>query len=939
MKKSRRLLFSLLSLLLITMFQPSYAKQGLGNQVQLIEMSHTLSISWADLALSGVDTNGIPIISGWESQLYQGYRLPMQLLSVEIETAQPFTLDLNKIEKRSWSQTLSPIPGLPPRTLMGLERPELDQAHAQLPSQPISLLRQSHSHGRLIAVLVLSPLFDAGNGPELAYSLQASIPAARQLDRAALQQELNQQQFRDAAASTSITAPAPQEAARQAFAMLRIQHRGMVRVSAASLAQAGIDLATIQPQTLQIFHNDMQIGIEIIGAADGTLDMQDEIRFFAPGYTDRWNKQAVYWLVQGSTAGQRIASRSVMPGAAPLSTVALEQGLWRIQRRYDSLLPGPVGDYWYIEDLRSGNGLPTAEMSLVLTPTLALAPGPITLTVYATAYTKGAHNLELELGGVRQSISGWAGKSNLIRDVHFDQQSSALVLRLIAGTASDGVEIQALAFVRPIQLNTDGRGALFSGYNDALRYQIQGATQESTLYDVSTPDNPIRLEGQYASGSYLFEDQGGRDYVLTGQDTLYDASVTKHSPADLRSDLHLQAIYIAPAAYQAALAPLIAYRNTQGIRAGSVDVQQIYNTWSGGHVSPNAIRDFLRYAYVTWSVPPQAFILVGDGSADPFDNLRHGANNVNSIPPYLAHVDPWVGETACDACYAQLDGASPLDELLPDLWFGRFPVKNPAELEQLVNKILRYEQAANNPAWQARIGLVADNYAEADGSHDNAGDFASMADTIAARTPQGIAVNRLYYDPGPARPIDQPWREPDEDRARQRTIDLINNGAALITYIGHSHQWQWAVTNQQSQTSSYLLGLYDADSLRNTGRLAVIRELTCLTAAFHTPAFSGTTIDERLLLVPGGAAAVWGSTGLGVAHGHDTLALGFDQALWSGNGQNQALGALTRAGLMELYRSSACCNDIFYSYVLFGDPLTKLRIERTAAMYMPLIRR
>ena len=56
-----------------------------------------------------------------------------------------------------------------------------------------------------------------------------------------------------------------------------------------------------------------------------------------------------------------------------------------------------------------------------------------------------------------------------------------------------------------------------------------------------------------------------------------------------------------------------------------------------------------------------AVSLVGDGSSDPFDYPTRGAKNVNLIPPYLAMVDPWLGETACETCYAQLNGEFPTD--------------------------------------------------------------------------------------------------------------------------------------------------------------------------------------------------------------------------------------------------------------------------------------
>ena len=116
----------------------------------------------------------------------------------------------------------------------------------------------------------------------------------------------------------------------------------------------------------------------------------------------------------------------------------------------------------------------------------------------------------------------------------------------------------------------------------------------------------------------------------------------------------------------------------------------------------------------------------------------------------------------------------------------------------------------------------------------------------------------MYYDPRPLPPGD-PWYEPDAVTAYQRTRALMGAGAGLANYVGHSHHWQWAVTDLAA-SPPYLLGMYDVDVLGNDGRLPILLEMTCLTSAFQQPAFSGTTIDERFILQRGGGAvAVCGS--------------------------------------------------------------------------------
>ena len=105
------------------------------------------------------------------------------------------------------------------------------------------------------------------------------------------------------------------------------------------------------------------------------------------------------------------------------------------------------------------------------------------------------------------------------------------------------------------------------------------------------------------------------------------------------------------------------------------------------------------------------------------------------------------------------------------------------------------------------------------------------------------------------------------------------------------------VTDSQ-KTPPYLLGLYDPDDLTNGARLPIVLAMTCLTSAFQTPNYSRTTLDERWLIKPnGGAVAIWGPTGFGVAHGHDAMQRGFYRALWAAPPQSATLGPADSGGL------------------------------------------
>ena len=108
---------------------------------------------------------------------------------------------------------------------------------------------------------------------------------------------------------------------------------------------------------------------------------------------------------------------------------------------------------------------------------------------------------------------------------------------------------------------------------------------------------------------------------------------------------------------------------------------------------------------------------------------------------------------------------------------------------------------------------------------------------------------------------------------------------------------------------------------------------------------SGTTLDERMFLHPnGGAAAVWGPSGLSVLHGHDDLQYGFHKLLAAKEPGTAKLGELVQAGYFENFSPSpernklyACCEDVRRTFLLFGDPLTTVRLAPDLSVYLPMV--
>jgi hypothetical protein len=836
---------------------------------------------------------------------------------------------------------------------------------AAAPDQPVTLLRQGVIRGQRLGVVAILPLYMRGDDLQEVVELRFTIKHARPFgqDRPEVVAELWNQPWR-----LSADLPAPSPVTARTGVKITVERSGIQEISLAQLIDLGLVQSKAETNRLHLYFGQDPVALEEEPGGD-------VLRFYAPPPGDRWNRTSIYWLTLEQNPGLRMArqpalSANLTPDA--LQPWAWEEGEWYNPTLYESRHRGPDGDFWFSADLRAGAEIPTTAITLPLPVGLPPLSGSGVFTLTGTAYLSTNHALQLH--PYRLSTSPprqepftltWSAQRDWSQSAAIPGDTYAVVASLQATGHANALWIDRLAWRRPVSLDFAGQGGHFSTSGEHTRYQLSTLPERFHLYDITDPRRPILIEAGQKEGALLLDSRGERRYLLaslspqqiylpliasggsTGRSLNIEAPVAQwvdrrslhhrprlsaHRPYHWQPALDADLLYIAPSEFIQSLAPLVEHRKQQGYQPAVVDVAAIYNGWSGGHDSPEAIRTFLRYAAAEGRQSPVAVTLVGDGTNDPRNYTNR--NNTNFIPPYLASVDPWLGETACETCYAKLDEDDPRQDLLPDLLIGRIPAKSQRELENYLKKLLDYESEGSSSA-SSQVLYIADNYREADGTPDKAGDFTLSAEKSIALQPAGIEVKRIYYDPSPTH-VDAPWRIPDALDAHKQTVAALDAGAGFANYIGHAHYWQWAHTDFNVEPS-HLFGLYDVDSLTNRRNLSVVLSLTCLTAAFQTPAFSGTTLDERMLLHEnGGAAAVWGPTGLGVAYGHDLLQRGFYEQYWSGDGERR-MGALALSGYVTLFTQGFCCQDTINTYAILGDPIMAPQVKAVRQIYLPVV--
>ena len=404
-----------------------------------------------------------------------------------------------------------------------------------------------------------------------------------------------------------------------------------------------------------------------------------------------------------------------------------------------------------------------------------------------------------------------------------------------------------------------------------------------------TEENPVWLQGAEprGDGSLRMAVEGGHHYLAVGPEAILRPEVRKPEPTPLKSTTN-RADYLAigPSEFLAIAEPLLDLRASQGLRVKAVSVESIYSDFGFGEARPQAIRDFIAYAYHHWRTPsPRYVLLLGDASYDFKDYLGTGMRN--QVPPFLLKTSYlWIPS---DPTYAAVNG----EDEIPDLAIGRLPAASAGELAVLVEKILAYE--AGSPAPSAPLVLVADN-------PDAAGNFTADAEEIAAQIPSTLPLRKIYLE------------ELGASATRAAILDAFDDGALLLSYLGHGGAHVWASEN--------LFNRSQVGSLAIQSQQPLVLTLNCLNGYFHIP--NVNSLSEELLKAQGkGAIAAFSPSGLSL----DTAAHLLHQALIAElvSGSHRRLGDAILSA-QAAYAETGALPELLLIYHLLGDPALTLKL-------------
>ncbi|MFC1849567.1 C25 family cysteine peptidase [candidate division CSSED10-310 bacterium] len=694
-----------------------------------------------------------------------------------------------------------------------------------------------------------------------------------------------------------------------------IHETGMHVITYEDLEYAGLPISDLNPQHLAMYKNGNEIAILVNGEDNAVFDQADTIIFYGLGVGNSFVNQNTYWLKDKGSAGKRMQT---LEGAleGTYSDVISYQKKIHIEQnsQYWSSLPDGLGvDHWFW-------GLhfiaPEArQYSFEIISPVSSGQATFGLALFGKSYNydyNPDHHVRFLINDDFVYEYSWDGQTPGWTE--FEQALSALNTgENILTVELDG----AAAPVDSIYMNyfqvTYPR--LLEAENDCLSFNLEGiGLSRATIFSFQSHKIYVFDVTEHHHVGILENARVGHDseqFKITFRQNLaethfYEAitepqlrridTIQRDLPSDLQSAAHgADLIIVAPAFYHLALAPLVKHRQNQGYRVFVADVQDVYDEFSDGLLSPDALIDFFQYAYDYWQPPqPLAILLIGEANVDFHDYYGTGITNV--VPTNLINITS-IGETVSDHPYTTLSGSDDL----PDIFLGRVTANTLQEIEEFVAKLLTYETQTIQSDWNQKVLLVADKEKIFEDSLE--------ALKLAYCYPYNLITDKVFL------------RKYDSNisQATQDIINSINEGRLFCFYLGHGSFENWSYTM-----------MFDTDDVvkfNNGPHLPLLVASSCLNGYFGHHTVEHAMAEEWLRHQQKGAIVTASSTGLTALYDNHMFHFRLLQQFLEYQEIRAGIAIMSAEIMAYLY------DDTFIDHVMtqsvLGCPLTVIRMPDT----------
>ena len=716
---------------------------------------------------------------------------------------------------------------------------------------------------------------------------------------------------------------------------IAVTEDGIYQITYADLAAAGMDVATVDPASIEMLHRGSPVATQFVGDADDKFEPDESVQFYGFDFDgSRLEKQFVseniFWLWAGGVS-RPVASKPSVAGepiSATLANLTREPEVVYFQG-YTEKWPENEPDAWYWERFTAFQ-TPITRTYVITLPHPAESGPPAVFTAEFGSYdghlSDQTHHITVSMNGhPNKGERTWDGDQNFNVSASIPLSavlSGANALTVTALTEGSSVRIVTnritVDYYRQLVAEND-QLILSDQAGGRHRFPVRGFgnsdPDEILIWDISNPYSPTVILSSTVTvsghGPYTVtfgsEHESGATFIVTvNSNVVTPPKISRYVAPQLDPPAGADWVAIVYGPFLTETARLADHRADTafgGLITHMVNIDDIVNEYGYGLPVPAAVQNYLIHSLATWSVKPSYVTMVGDTTLDP-RGIKSDWTDPQYVLTDLVFVDQWNGHIPSDLTFALVSGA----DILPDLAVGRIAAASESEVAAAIDKIIRYDKnQLLSFGWMQNLLFVADD------TDPGAGDFCYENRKLSERLPESLNSIQMclddYFTDG----------SPDGEAFRSDIMSfLADTGATVLNYRGHGSIGYWGGT-------PIIFRLSDVSNLNNQQPFVAISG-DCLDGHYAYPPWEG--LGERLISNANfpdevtGAAAHWGASGLGLSSDHTDILNGFYDGIFSA-GQTALGAAVTYA---KIAYAQDYWNDpaLLYSFNLQGDPAMHL---------------
>jgi hypothetical protein len=741
-----------------------------------------------------------------------------------------------------------------------------------------------------------------------------------------------------------------------AWYKLSIDQPGIYRLDIPFLNRLGVSTNNLGSASIRLFGNGggmldesnngtwqddlLENAIMVVDGGDGVFNGTDYILFYGIG-PDRWTKDSAnqrfihhknlysnksYYFLSIGGSGQRISTlNNSLP---PATTVTSFTG--RYFHELDTVNFLASGKEWYGEEFSNTPGRSVSRNFNVTVPNVVIGSSLTLRSSFVSRSIGAGGRFDTRINNISAGQLSIPPISTGPYDV-FGREAvglssgQAIQNEITIGYTYNPGSVNAqgwlnwfeLFYRQQLSFNAIGQFSFRDwasvGQNSA-EFVISGANASTQVWDITDPQQPVRMEGTGTGNDFRFVNDATRlrEYMaFNGSNFLAPEAVGRVANQDLHNSApidHLTVVH--PSLLSQAQRVAQFHQQRSGLRTKVVTTDQVFNEFSSGSPDPVAIRDFVKMYYDKYRNDPtnklRYLLLFGDASYDYKDRLN---NNTNLVPAYESNnsLDVLTTYTSDDFFgflddHEDINSSTTLNYL--DIGIGRIPARLPEEAKNFVDKAESYVSPLSFGPWRNNYTFIADD--EDQNIHLQDAEIITSTTT----TTNSVAdIQKIYLDAYRQESGSGGSRYP---QANQAIDNQVYNGTLIWNFTGHGGPRRLAEETILEQDI--------VNDWNNNTRLPLFITATCDFAPYDNPVLS--SLGENILLRPKtGAIALMTTTRVVFAFSNRIMNNNYMQYALeqSPDGHYRSLGQAVMDAKNFTYQTSG---DIINNrkFTLLGDP-------------------